>query len=45
MYDVLLPVLQQPLNTSGFSLVNTFFHSHFPEGRIGGNVLVLCKRL
>ena len=44
MFDVLRPSLEQVLAEKGFSLVNTFFHSHFPEGRIGGRVLVLCRQ-
>ena len=43
MFDVLRPSLEQVLAEKGFSLVNTFFHSHFPQGRIGGRVLLLCR--
>ena len=43
MFDVLRPSLDLVLAEKGYSLVNTFFHSHLPEGRIGGSVLVLCR--
>ena len=43
IFDVLRPSLDPVLAEKGFSLVNSFFHSHLPEGRIGGRVLVFCR--
>ena len=43
IFDVLKPRLHLVLAEKGYSLENTFFHSHLPEGRIGGSVLVFCR--
>ena len=43
IFDVLHPKLSEALEEEGLTLVKTFFHSHFPQGRVGGQLLVLCR--
>lgn len=40
MYDVLLPKVAMFLNQFHYKKDATFFHTHFPEGRIGSQILV-----
>ncbi|XP_065175450.1 GPI mannosyltransferase 3-like [Sycon ciliatum] len=40
LFDVLEPVIRKWLHDSGYRRQASFFHSHFPEGRVGQRVLV-----
>ena len=45
IFDSLLSSLKDAFTKSGHVFVESFFHSHFPEGRTGKNVLIFCKEI
>lgn len=43
MFDVLVPKIQVWLHKYRFNQCAQFFHTHFPEGRVGSEVVVFCR--
>ena len=43
IFDVLHHQLKETLQEVGLNLVKTFFHSQFPQGRVGTELLVFCR--
>ena len=44
---VLFDVLQERIRTfldQSYQKCGEFFHTHIPEGRVGGTVVVYCRR-
>jgi len=44
LYNVLLPDISRVLEDFQYRECAAFFHTHFPEGRIGSEVLVYCHQ-
>jgi len=42
MFDVLEKEVSKLLWTHGYQVCASFFHTHFPEGRLGGSVQISC---
>lgn len=43
MFNVLQPQISEFLEQAGYFNCAKLFHSHFPEGRVGSYVVVVCK--
>ena len=45
IFDSLYDQMREAFQLTGHSLKKSFFHTHFPDGRVGSNVLILCETL
>jgi phosphatidylinositol glycan class B len=43
LFDVLVPAVTEELTAGRYSQCASFFHSPFPEGRVGARVVLFCK--